>query len=275
MTQRGVARKIGLSPASISRIEDGSKIPTPEEVASLLTVYEIVGPPREILLALTRDAAESGWWQRHNTDYRKSFNTLTSLESDACTITTFELGQIPGLLQGSVYVEALLREDGQIPDEQVRRLIDARMSRQQVMFRKEPVHLSAFIDESALYRMPGSTAVMHRQLEYLLRMTAKSNVIIRVVPCSAGPRAGEIGAFHLIRFTDSPAVVRTANWGSVLYMENAAEIDRYEQAVHWLLKHALDTGESIGLITRLIRKLEADPDVLPQIDWPPVEKEQL
>lgn len=273
-SQRGAGQKIALSTASICRIEDGTKTPTPEDVASLLAVYGISGPPRETLIALAREAAERGWWQRHNPEYRRRLNTLASLEARACTITTFELGQIPGLLQAPAYVDALMREDPQVPSHEVTQRADARIARQQVTFRQNPLHLVAFLDESALHRMPGGAAVMSRQLGHLRKLMERSNIIIRVVPMSAGPHAGQIGSFHLLHFTDAPAVVYTANWASQLYMEDTAEIERYDDAVLWLLKEALDTGESFGLITRLIRTLEEDPDVLPQFGRRSLEEEQ-
>lgn len=273
-SQHGAGRKIALSTASICRMEDGTKMPSAAEVASLLTLYGIVGPGRDVLIAIAREAAERGWWQRHNPDYHRRLNTLASLESRACSITTFELARLPGLLQAPVYAEAQMRQPGKLADDEIRRRVDARMARQQVLFRQDPLHLVAFLDESALHRMPGSAAVMHRQLDYLTHLAEKPNVIIRVLPMSAGPQAGEIGAFHLLRFALAPSVVHVTNWASQLYMEDAAEIERYDDAVYWLVTYALDTGESAGLITRLMRRLEDDPDVLPHVDRPPAAEEQ-
>lgn len=231
-TQRGAGQKIALSTASICRMEDGTKMPTPEDVASLLAVYGITGPPRESLIAIAREAAERGWWQSYKLDYGRRLHTLASLEARACTITTFEMGQIPGLLQEPTYIEAIMRQGGQLSDEEVKRRVNARMARQQVLFKLEAPQLLAFVDESALYRTPARVAALHRQLAYFQRMAERPNIIIRVVPTSMGPVAGEIGSFHLLRFAQAPAVVHVANWASQLYMEDASEIERYDAAVH-------------------------------------------
>lgn len=273
-SQRGAGQKIALSTASICRIEDGTKTPTPEDVASLLAIYGITGAARETLLAIAREAVERGWWQRHNPEFRERLNTLASLESRACTITSYQLSVMPGLLQCPPYIEALMRDGRRVPEAEIKYRVDARLARRQVLFKNDPVHFSAFVDESVLNRMPGSAGVLHRQLDYLLHVAGKPNVIIRVVPSRDSTAIAAANSFLLLRFPEAPAVVQTSNLASELYFEDQAEIALYDDVVHRLLEVALDTGESAGLITRLMRKLEEDPDVLPNIGWPPLEKKQ-
>lgn len=273
LNQRWAAGRIGISTPSLSRIEDGTKTPTPEEVSGLLAVYGVTGAVRDILISIAREAHQRGWWQRHNPKFGERLNTLADMESRACTITTFSLGVVPGLLQSPVYTEALMRCAGDVRENEIKARVEARIVRQQILLKEDPVHMAAFIDESVLYRMPGSGAVMHRQLDHFLQMAEKSNLIIRIVPLGRSAKAAADGSFKLLRFPEAPAIAYTEHLGYDVYLEEPEEVVYYDDAVHHLLDAALDTGESVGLITRLMHKLEEDPDVLPEIPWPPLAEE--
>lgn len=273
LSQGRAGKKIALSTASMCRIEDGTKTPTPEEVSALLAVYGVVGPPRDTLLAIAREAAERGWWQRHNPEFGRRLNTLAGLESRARAITSYQLSVMPGLLQSPAYVKALMETGGRVPAKEVKHRVDARLARRQVLFRDKPVHFTAFIDESVFGRMPGGAAVMHGQIGYLAQMAGRPNVVIRVVPGGDSIRAAAANSFLLLRFPGAPTVVQTSNLASELYFEDPAEIALYDQAVQDLVELALDPGESVRLMIRLMRELEEDPDVPSRIGWTPVEKE--
>lgn len=272
MRQYQAARRLGVSTASMCRTEDGRRIPDPEEVAALLMLYRVNGENRESLLALAREATDTGWWQRCNTG-GPILDTLTALESRAATITSFQMSLVPGLLQNPLYTSALLTELGTVPEPEIPKRVAERSARQRVLFKNHPVHLLAIMDESVLRRVPGSAAVMHRQLDYLLHVTEKANVTIRVVSQARSVRVANIGNFHLLRFASAPPVVQTENWGSQLFYEDSEDIKHYEGAVRRLVNVALSAEESVGLITRLLHELESDPDVLPDIAWPPLADE--
>lgn len=268
LKQPYVAEHLGLSVPSISRIEDGTKAPTPEEVAGMLALYGVVGAQREAILDLARAPHELGWWQKGATSYK----TVWSLEPLACTVTSHQADLIPGLLQTPEYVEAIMRSVGTISEADMPELVRARLARRHVLFRDDPVHLMAFVGEVALYRIYGSLAVQHRQLAYLLKMMERPNIVIRIVPV-VGVGMTSVENFLLFRFPAGPPIVHVENQTSNLYLEAPADIKRYDDAVHGLMRSALDTGESARLITRLMRNLEDDPDVLPKFGWPPLAEE--
>ncbi|WP_420160052.1 DUF5753 domain-containing protein [Nocardiopsis sp. CNT-189] len=75
---------------------------------------------------------------------------------------------VPGLLQTPAYTEAVFRGGRLTGDGEVKRRVEARMARREILNRFEPVHLRAVIDEAVLHRSIGGAAVMREQLEYLL-----------------------------------------------------------------------------------------------------------
>lgn len=273
MTQYYAAQKIGISTASMCRIEDGTKPATAEDVAALLAIYNVTGPQRDILIALAREVNERGWLQRYSRVKALGLNTVVSLEPRASTITTYQVDIMPGLLQTPEYVDALFRRRATRPEKEIRANIKTRLTRRHILFRDEPVQLVAFIGELALRRAYGSAAVHHRQLDYLLKLMERPNIVIRVVPCD-GMDFPTVGSFHMMHFPASPTTVHTFSLGCELYLEDQEEIALYDDAVHELRQSALDTGESARLISRLMTNLEDDPDVLPKIDWPPLDEDE-
>jgi hypothetical protein len=61
------------------------------------------------------------------------------------------------------------------------------------MARAEPAYIITVLDESALRKLVGSTAIMYEQLTHLAGMAERPNVSVEVVPASTGANAGLSG----------------------------------------------------------------------------------
>lgn len=267
------AARIGTSISTVSRIDTGKRVPTPEETASLLTVYGVVGEERDRLLSLARGAAEKDWWNRFGPTTALKLSTLASLERRARSITNFEMNWIPGLLQTEVYTSALMRRTGLVPDMEVAARVAKRLARSAVLRRADPPFYTAIIDESALRRMIGSAAVMHRQLEYLLLVGELPNISIRIIPAEIGVPPAQY-PFVFLTFPVAPtAVVFLENLTSSMFIENPEDTAVYSTAIQRTLELALHAESSARLITTIKSSLEADPDVLPHIPDPEVAEE--
>ncbi|HYZ36377.1 MAG TPA: helix-turn-helix transcriptional regulator [Pseudonocardiaceae bacterium] len=59
-----VAKRMGMSPSKISRIETGNSGLQIEDVAALLGLYQVPASTRDELLDLVRRSEERGWWTR-------------------------------------------------------------------------------------------------------------------------------------------------------------------------------------------------------------------
>src|SRR4051812_2259203 len=77
------ARKIGVTPSTLSRMETGKLPQKCDQVAGLLAVYGVVGADRRELLELTRSGDEPGLWQRSSSSMAQRVATLKLLESRA------------------------------------------------------------------------------------------------------------------------------------------------------------------------------------------------
>jgi transcriptional regulator with XRE-family HTH domain len=250
---REVAEIVCVDESYVSRIENGFRVPSPLDLASLLTAYRADRATRQRLTALAAEAGESGWWQRDRHEPTERQRTLVSLEAKADSIVSFELALIPGLLQTSEYTRALLAESGLRSEDEVEAGMAARFCRQTVLEQRNPPTLLALVDELALHRVIGGPVTMRRQLDHLVQCSRNTRITVRVVP-NGSSHAGLDGSFELIEQTGRPPVVFIEEASSVLFVEQRNEVDVYYQIVTRLSDIALDEMESVGHIAELAKR---------------------
>ncbi|MEO6086128.1 MAG: helix-turn-helix transcriptional regulator [Umezawaea sp.] len=242
--------QIDASATKMSRIENGLREGSAEDVSALLAIYGCGGPRRAELLTLAREVERRGWWQRNKPDFAERQRTLIGLEAKADLIVNFEGMHIPGLLQTGEYTRALMNECGMVPTIEIEGRMVTRMRRHAVLLKERPPRLIALIDELVLHRMIGGPDVVRRQLEHLVEAACLPNTTLRVVP-NSGAHAASAGAFELVRRPAGHKVVFLENLTSSLFLEEPQEIETYEQAIRLLLARALSAEESVRLITEL------------------------
>ncbi|ROO82942.1 hypothetical protein EDD29_0429 [Actinocorallia herbida] len=145
--------------------------------------YELPGH-FQWLLQQCRSREAEDWFAEHLDKERK-----------ASQISLAELGQVPGLFQTEAYARAILIEAGSLALEAQ---LVKRMERQQILSRKDPPHVWALLDESILDRRIGGWDVMKPQLEWLIDLSARRNISIRIVPLSAGWHPGLSSSFKVL-----------------------------------------------------------------------------
>ena len=256
LTLKMAGDRIDVSPSKLSRLENGKGAVMAEEISALLAIYAITGTQRTKLLALAREAEKRGWWQRSAPNFAERQETLISLESRAITITNFEAVVIPGLLQTGEYTRSIMVESRLIDDSEVEGRMITRLKRHSVLLRSRPPGLVAIIDELALVRVIGGRDVQRRQLDHLVEMAQRPNIIIRVVPNANRAHAGLAGGFMVIRRREGRPVVFLGNHTSSLFLEDRAEIAQYEEVTRLLLMDALDPAQSVQYIAEQAALLE-------------------
>lgn len=186
LAQDQAARALGFSPAKLSRIEAGKgrRPPAENDVRALLELYGTDDYEASVLLKLLHRAGEPGWWQRYDKRLMPEwFDRLVGLQEAAAAIRTFEIQYVPGLLQTPEYTRAVVRRGlPTAPAAEVRRRVELRTRRTELLLRADAPQLWAVIDESVLLRVLGSVDVMREQLAHLVEMAQRSNVTVQIVP---------------------------------------------------------------------------------------------
>ena len=258
---RGVSREaagysIRASESKISRMELGRVSFKARDVADLLTLYGVTDESeREPLLGLARDSSIAGWWHSYSDVLPGWFQTYVGLEGAASRINTYEVQFVHGLLQIEDYAQAVIAAGhrGQLPEEEVERRVALRLERQKLLHGESAPHLLCILDEAALHRRFGSSAVMRAQLDHLGEVSESPGVTLQIVPFEFGGHPAESGAFTLLSFPepDLSDVVYLEQLTSSLYLDKKDEVAQYHQVLDRLVEDGLSPSESRDLLLRV------------------------
>lgn len=250
-----MAEGLGVSISTISRLENGKREPTVEEVASILTVIGVVGAERHRLLDQARGGSGLGLVEGSNPTVQS--RTYLNFEIRATTITNFELMLVPGLAQTAEYAFAIISAlmlDHDEPDIEAR--VARRMARQTILVRSTPPQVNLIIAESALRLSVGGPGVMARQVHHLIDLSHRRNISVRVIPVDVGPHPGIQGQFVLLEYDDSPTVVFVEDRATGLFLDDPLAVESYRLTVERLAAVALDEGESLRRMASIAHDLD-------------------
>jgi transcriptional regulator with XRE-family HTH domain len=223
-------------PASkISRIENRQVGISTRDLRRLLDLYQVTDRAYlDELLEMARRATERGWWQSYGGVVPTALGNLIGLEAEAATIRTYEPELVPGLLQTPDYARAVIRA-GRPGDtaQEIDRRVEVRLERQEVLTSATPPppKVSVVLNEGVLARRVGSPEVMRAQLEHLIRDRDRANIVIQILPFSAGEHPAMVGPFTMLTFLDpaDPGVVNVENITGSLALEQPEELRAYEE----------------------------------------------
>lgn len=260
LTVAQAGKTLGWTASKISKIETTeTRRISAGDLDKMMDLYKIHEPSkRQAMHALARDAKERGWWSK----YREIFGAqaLPDFEAEALVIKSFQALAIPGLLETREYAEAVFRGGRYTSPRDIERRVEARLTRQEILTRINPVHLRLVMDEAALRRMIGGPQVMARQLRYLLHMAELPNVDVQVLPFSVGSHAALVAPFSILEFRDhlaAPIAHVDAVTDSVFF-EEPAEVERYNATFGDIQGTALSTAQSARFITEVLESLEEE-----------------
>ncbi len=209
LTGEEVAQRLGWSESKISRIELSRTGVKQGDLSRLLDVYGVDDEShRTELLALAREAAPRIGRQSWAANLTEEISDFAAAEAEARLMWNWEPQIMPGLLQTADYARAVILGAQAIfalPPSDVQRRVEARLARQQVLTRDQPLELSVVMDESALRRRFGDRRVMCEQLAHLAERSQWPNVQVRILPLGGEHPIGT-GSFTYLQFPQVHAV---------------------------------------------------------------------
>jgi transcriptional regulator with XRE-family HTH domain len=247
-----VADRLGVAASTLSRIETG-KAPTKSVyLSAMLEMYGVTDPSqRQVLVDMAREGHRKGWWSVYDDVLPTGFGIYVGLEAEAAGLRSFEGEVVQGLFQTPDYARAILREvQVRDTDEQIERLVDLRMKRQEVLDRNPPLDVWMILDEAVVRRTIGGPGVMRDQLARLVEASKKPNVTLQVLPFSSGSHAGLRGPFSILEFPEraDPDVAYVESVAGIIYLEKEREVRTCAEAFDRLRAAALSPGQSTDLI---------------------------
>jgi hypothetical protein len=180
----------------LSRLETGDRGASQRDINDLCDLYEVDDQRRQRLLKFASKGKQRPWWPLD-----LPYSDYVGLEQGAVAIRDYGLGVLPGLLQTEDYARAVVQ--AAVPrweQEVVEQRVQARMTRQQLLFSDNAPRFEAVVEEWVLHQVVGNPAVMQAQLERLLELSELPNVTLRVVPDGAGASPAPNSKFIIVKF---------------------------------------------------------------------------
>jgi transcriptional regulator with XRE-family HTH domain len=252
LTGDQVAEHMKWSASKVSRLENAHTPPRPAELKKLLALYGFADRATDLLELAQEAETGNAWWEKYSQSLSPEYAALIGMEVEATAEMSWAPLIVPGLLQTSDYAREVT--NGFVegiapvsPRETIRR-VEARLKRQEVLTRDNPLEFSAVLDQSVLARRFGNQNVMYDQVERLLKLSERANITLRILPLD-GPHPIGTGAFVLLQFDEvhdvtHRDVVHLEHLTGSRYVEEEEEAFTYRRAFDRLSDLALDVAES-------------------------------
>jgi transcriptional regulator with XRE-family HTH domain len=245
--------------SKISRMELGRVSFRERDVIDLLILYGVTDAQEHAAFsALAREANVPGWWHGSSDVLPSWFEPYLGLEEAASVIRNYQVQFVPGQLQTADYARAcVLLGYPTISREELKRRVDLRVHRQELLTRGEGPHFWMVVDEAALRRPLGGVDVMRAQLGHLIEASRLPTVTLQVVPFTAGGHSAAGGPICILRFAepDLPDIVYLEQLTTALYLDRPEEVDAYQVVMDRLSVQAAPDTETVQILDRIRKDL--------------------
>ncbi|MGS2588183.1 helix-turn-helix domain-containing protein [Streptomyces hebeiensis] len=255
LTCNQVGKELDWSGSKVNRMETGQGRVQPSDVEALCRFYGTSDELRELLKSLAKQSKTKGWWHAHGDAVPSWFSVYVGLEQAAASLRTYQGEFIPGLLQTPEYATELSRATPDQNPEEIPRLVDVRMRRQQLLTEANAPDFWAVVHQSVLMRVIGNHQVMTAQLERMLKMAELRTVTVQVLSFDAGAYP-TTGPFTVLGFPEQedPDVVYREGLTDSVYLELPTEVAVYTKAFDQLRALALSPQRSATLIRSVLEE---------------------
>ncbi|GAB3276781.1 helix-turn-helix domain-containing protein [Kineosporia babensis] len=229
-SQEDAATALDCDVTKIYRIESGRTAAKPADVQALGFTYGLDRKSIDDMVLLSRGAKTRGWTDNYLDMIPSDLSMLADLEANACTILSYSVEKVPGLLQTEDYARSVIDLADELPSAKRESLLRFRLERQERLLDRESApRLGFVIHEAALRVAVGSRSVLSGQISSLRELDSDDVADIRVWPFSAGLHRWMSGAFILLEFAsrNEPSVVYTENQVAAHYLESREQVSRF------------------------------------------------
>lgn len=244
MTETELARRLGWSLTTISRIENGWRTSTTTDVIQYVAMCGLKWRELQPYVEFTRMAERKQGYYLSDERIDGSLQSLIFHESSAKHSIIYEPLVIHGLLQTPEYARARILgfNPAGIAEETVAGAVRTRMERRQVLYMPNPARFTFYIHEEVLRLRIGTDEVMHEQLLHLVLTAALDHVTLRIVPSTVGAFSS---TFQLMEFREHRPIVYLDDlrFGGLI-LEEPNYVNSYRELAAMLAEVALDEGQS-------------------------------
>ncbi len=258
LTARALAVTTGWHFTKVSKIENGARSPSEEDIRTWCTACGAAGQIPDLIATVRHIEAMYHEYRRQMQAGLKHLQeSSVPLYEQTSLFRIYDNTVIPGLFTTAEYAAALFRFwtgfMGLADD--VDAAVEARMERQRVLYTGER-RFHVVLEEQVLRTRVGDADVMAGQLDRLLAVMSLSRVRIGIIPATGERHSLTQGSFWM--FDDSRVRIETVS--ASLTITQPRDITLYARVFELLQQSAIYGGEARLLIGRAIRDLATQPE---------------
>jgi transcriptional regulator with XRE-family HTH domain len=247
------ARQLGWPQSKVSKIETARQLPTEDDIKLWAKGLGLDADTVTELRALLDRAREeyASWKEQYRAAGGASGKQVDSatLEAQATRIREFVPAFLPGLVQTAEYAREMLHQPAGprafgADDEEIERMIAARMQRQQVLYQPSR-QIQIVVLEAALRCRVCSPTTLAGQLDRLLAVSGLRNLEFGIIPFESNVPVYPLAGFAV--FDQSFVLIETITGEQQL--NDPEEVALYEQFFD-LLREAAHFGADAAVVIR-------------------------
>lgn len=202
------ARVLECNRSKISRIESGQRGIRARDLRDLLTEYGVGEQEQRTLAAFAQSPRARGWWQPYADILPSGWLDYLITETAASQIQAYQAQLVPDLLQTPEYASAVIGADPAVPAGAYDLVLEAMLTRQQVVLGERQTELTVVIGEATLHQVVGGAGIMRAQFARLAEMSDTCpQITIQVLPFACGAHlAVGSGSLSILQFADAPSL---------------------------------------------------------------------
>ena len=216
----------------------------------MCALYGVTGRQRQRLIERVNESPSRSHWYSAGVGGTEQASSFLQLELEASSITSVMLTLVPGIVQTPEYAREIISL-GRHSASHAEWMVRTRLGRQSLLSSHQAPEVRLIIDEPALRRRVGSAQVMRDQLGQLLRASKRKNVMVRIIPFSAGAHPAVDGSFVKMEFPEREPHVYLESRGGGLSLSGLEQVQPYLDMIEDLEAALLSVEESERLITEI------------------------
>ncbi|MCP2164926.1 helix-turn-helix domain-containing protein [Goodfellowiella coeruleoviolacea] len=199
LTQEEAGKVIEKPQAKFTELENGKRGIGVGDLKLLLDAYGVSDPELiEFMMDLRRNNHQRGNWTGYRAIHPDQFRQYVEMEQDADLVRTVESEVPPGLLQSESFIRALYAERPELNEDDIENGVQARLLRQRVLHRENPLQAEFVISESSLLRWYGGPEIMREQIDHMIKLSRLGNVQIQVLPFETRANVAALVGFRFV-----------------------------------------------------------------------------
>jgi transcriptional regulator with XRE-family HTH domain len=258
LTARALAAALGWHFTKVSKIENGARPPSEEDIRAWCTACDAAGQIADLIATVRHIEAMYHEYRRQmQAGLKHLTESSVPLYEQTALFRIYDNTVVPGLFTTAEYAAAIFRfwvGFMGLPDD-TEAAVQARMERQRVLYTGDR-QFRVVLEEQVLRTRVGDDDVMAGQLDRLLAVMSLPRVKIGIIPGAGVRHSLTQGSFWM--FDDSRVRIETVS--ASLTITQPRDIALYARVFGLLQESAVYGREARQLIGRALRDLASSAD---------------